>query len=242
VLKKTGWRNKLHPAFFELAELNRRFEIEWSRIQLECRQGLESLGQKATAQLRDKVVSRLREKADELMTKFDEKCVEINQRYPQLPYNSLAYGYFDARPGQPTDDLVPYLHWMRHGESLQRTEAEDAKGDIKAWRKLARTAEDQRRIVYSKGPIKPFQGDTVHRQLLELILCFEIERLTAEERADCADAYCACGKTHDADALKKQAARLKSDLQRGAIQPVAATIPTRSTEKKKGGKKKKNKG
>lgn len=206
-------------------------------MQLECRQGLKRLGQKATAQLRDEVVSRLREKADELMIKFDEKLVEINQRYPQPPYNSLAYSYLDTRPGPPTDDLVPYLHWMRHKESLQRTEAEDAKGDIKAWRRLARTAEDQRRIVYSKGPIKPFQGDTVHRQLLELILCFEIERLTAEERADCADAHCACGKTHDADALKKQAARLKSDLQRGAVQSITATIPARSTRKRK-----KNKG
>jgi hypothetical protein len=233
VLKKTGWRNKLHEAFFELAELNRQFEIEWSRIQLECRQRLERLGQKVTAELRDKVVSRLRKKADELETKFNEKLVEINQRYPQLPYNSLAYSYFDLRPGQPVDYLVPYLHWMRHRESLQRTEAKDAEGDIRAWRKLARTAEDQRRIIHRKGPIKPFQGDTVHRQFLELILCYEIERLTAEERADCADAYCACGRTHDADALKKQAARLKSDLQRGAIQSVAATIPARSTRKRK---------
>jgi hypothetical protein len=233
VLKKTAWRNKLHPAFFELAELNREFEIEWNRIQLECRQGLKSLGQKATAELRDKVVSRLKEKADELMTKFDAKLVEINQRYPQLPYNSLAYSYLDTPPGQPTDDLVPYLHWMRHRQSLQRTEAEDAEGDIRAWRKLARTAEDQRRIIHRKGPIKPFQGDTVHRQFLELILCYEIERLTAEERADCADAYCACGRTHDADALKKQAARLKSDLQRGAIQSLAATTPARSTRKRK---------
>jgi hypothetical protein len=213
VQKKIDWRSKLHPAFFELAALNFRFEIDWKKIELECRQELKRLGRNASAELRSKVMTRLNDKADELMTKLDEKLVEINQCYPKLSHNRLAYNYLDLRSGQPADDLVPYLHWMRHGESLQRTEAEDAKGDIKAWRKLARTAEDQRRIVHQKGPIKAFQGDTVHRQLLELILCFEIKSLTAEERATCMDAYCACGKIHDADALKKQYRRLKRELE-----------------------------
>jgi hypothetical protein len=213
VQKKIDWRNKLHPAFFELAPLNYQFEIDWKKIELECRQELERLGRNASAELRNKVVTQLNDKADKLITKLDKKLLEINQRYPELPHNPLAYSYLDPRYGQPADDLVVYLHWMRHGESLQRTEAEDAKGDLKAWRKLARTAEDQRRIVHKKGPIKAFQGDTVHRQLLELILCFEIKPLTAEERAACVDAYCACGKIHDADALKKQYMRLKRELE-----------------------------
>jgi len=213
VQERIDWRNKLHPAFFKLAQLNCQFEINWKKIELECRQELEKTGRNASAELRSKAVTRLNDKADKLMTKLDENLVEINQNYPELPHNPLAYSYLDPRSGQPADDLVPYLHWMRHGESLKRTEAEDAKGDIKAWRKLARTAEDQRRIVHKKGPIKAFQGDTVHRQLLELILCFEIKPLTAEERATCVDAYCACGKIHDADALKKQYRRLKRELE-----------------------------
>ena len=52
----------------------------------------------------------------------------------------------------------------------------------------------------------------MHRQFLELVLCYEIEPLTADERADCADAFCACGGIHDPDALKKQLARLKLEL------------------------------
>lgn len=73
-------------------------------------------------------------------------------------------------------------------------------------------------MVAKKGPIKRFQGDVVHRQLLEMLLCFETAPMTKEERADCADAFCACGKTHDPDALDKQRRRLKKQLQASASQ------------------------
>jgi chromosome segregation and condensation protein ScpB len=66
--------------------------------------------------------------------------------------------------------------------------------------------------VHRKGPIKPFQREVTHRQLLEMILCFELDPLTAEELAECLDEYCVCGKTHDAGAARKQYARLKKEL------------------------------
>jgi len=224
VRKKRNWRDKLHPTFFELAEVNRKFEVKWKQIQLECKRELETLGPRAPAELREKVVSRLQKKSTELMTEVEKQLVEINRRYPQLSYNPLAYSHADFSPGQSAvDEFVSYLHWMRHRESLQTTSANDARGDITAWRKLARTGEDFRRIAYKKGSIKSFQGDTVHRQLLELILCFEVEPLTAEERAECVDHYCACGETHDADALKKQYARLRRELQACV---TASVMPT----------------
>ena len=77
-----------------------------------------------------------------------------------------------------------------------------------------RSEEDFLRAVTRQGPIKPFQGNETHRTFLELILAYELKPLPKEERANCADAHCACGKTHDPDAFDKQFRRLKKELQR----------------------------
>src|SRR6266852_2794689 len=168
---KKDWRNKLDPVFFELAKVNRWFEIKFKRINEECKKRLERL-----------------ETSDQ----------KARERIGSLYYRTV----------------------------------EDAEGSIKGWRKIARTAEDWRRIVHKKGPIKPFQGDTIHRQLLELILCFELELLTEEERAACADAYCACGRIHDAKALRRQFTRLKRDLQNSAKLAGLDTAQTQIPKKK----------
>ena len=53
----------------------------------------------------------------------------------------------------------------------------------------------------------------VHRQLLELVTCYEHKRLTAEELAQCFDKYCGCEKeNHDADALRKMRDRFEVEL------------------------------
>jgi hypothetical protein len=197
--------------FFELAELNRNLEIGLKRIQEEFKKAMRSA--RPEAKLRESIAAEFRQRAEKLGLGLDEKLVEINRRHPNLSYNPLAYSYLDLEHEEPGgDNLFAYLHWMRHRESLPATVSGDAKGDIKAYRKLVRTGEDYRRIAHKKGPLKPFQGDTAHRQFLELMLCYEIEPLTADERADCADAFCACGGIHDPDALKKQLARLTLEL------------------------------
>jgi hypothetical protein len=219
----------LHPVFFELAKLNRDLEIGLRRIQEEFKKAMRSA--RPEAKLRKSIAAEFRQRAEKLGLGLDEKLVEINRRYPDLPYNSLAYSYLDLEHEEPgADNLFPYLHWMRHRESLPATVSGDAQGNIEAYRKLVRTGEDYRRIAHKKGPLKPFQGDTVHRQFLELVLCYEIEPLTADERADCADAFCACGRIHDPDALKKQLARLKLELK--ASQQHSAK-PNRKKEKKR---------
>jgi len=225
VQKKINWRDKLQPIFNELAELNRQFEIELARIQLERKKVLKTLGSRAPADLRAEQMRRFEEKINELYNQMSWKLVEIDRRFGSHAYNPVAYSYFDFANEEPDKEFPAYLHWLRHRESLQTTVARDNEGDIAAYRKLTRTGEDLRRIAHKKGPIKPFQGDVIHRQLLELILCYEIKPLTAEERAECMDHYCSCGKTHDADALKKQWARLKKELQASAHAPTAANSP-----------------
>ncbi len=89
----------------------------------------------------------------------------------------------------------------------------DAQGDLNAWDKISRTERDFRILAYGKGPIAPFQEDVVHRQLLELVISFESERLTAEELAECFDRYCACRKkAHDMDSLRKMRDRVEAEL------------------------------
>jgi hypothetical protein len=93
------------------------------------------------------------------------------------------------------------------------TATKDAQGDLDAWDKISRTERDFRVLAFGKGPMAPFQEDVVHRQLLQLVICYERERLTADELAQCFDEYCACGKeSHDADALRKMRDRYEAEL------------------------------
>ena len=125
----------------------------------------------------------------------------------------MAYSYLTLDP--PVSDsqgIREYVHFHRHGEALHTTEKRDAQGDIKAWDKIARTERDVRILSFGKGAIKPFQEDVVHRPLLQLVICYEREQLTAEELARCFDRYCACGNNHETDALRKMRHRFVAEL------------------------------
>jgi len=142
---------------------------------------------------------------------LEGEAAKIGTEFPIVMGNPTAYSYFSFPSQHPFEE---YVHWERHGESLMASQQRQQAGDIKALERLQRTMTDIWRVLRGKGPLKPFQGDPVHRQLLELIICFEPEAspLTATERADCVVAYCACGGSHDAEALKKQYGRLKKQL------------------------------
>src|SRR5205823_2252851 len=112
-----------------------------------------------------------------------------------------------------------FLHFQRHGESRQVTDQKDALGDSGAWQKIVRTETDCRTLAFGNGRIAPFPGNLVHRQLLELVICYEIAPLTADELAHCFDTCCVCGKEHDADALRKMRVRLEQELRARAPEP-----------------------
>lgn len=217
-----SYREKLAPIFFDLAKLNDEFETRFAEIQRECERRMCSLGPSATEQQRSEVGILYRANVTYLDGYIAFKLQEINERYGKsVVFSELAYSYFDFSNHADTvennlERLFEYMHWERHGESLRKTSQAVEKGDIPALRRLHRTDEDRLRVLAGKGPIKKYQGDTVHRQFLELVLCFEVSPLTEEERADCADDFCACGKSHDADALDKQFRRLKKQLQASA--------------------------
>jgi hypothetical protein len=209
------WHGKLHPQFFEQAAVYRDFEVAFARIQAEYEQGLRELGKTATSAEADTLRGLAQKARGELLARSRQRFEEISSRYGDVEHNRTAYHYLDAPPDEPNREAMGfarYLHWLRHRESLAAADHLDREGDLDAFGRITRTAEDFRRIVHQKGGLKPFQGDVQHREMLELIYCFERQPLTGEERAACMDECCPCGKEHDADALKKQWHRLKKDL------------------------------
>jgi len=166
-------------------------------------------------------VARIVRDRNQLGVWYEEQIIEINRRHKPISYNPLAYSYLTLDPPVSNSrGIREYVHFHRHGEALQITEKKDAQGDIKAWDKIARTERDVRILSFGKGPIKPFQEDMLHRQLLQLVIYFEREQLTAEELAQSFDRYCACGKmNHETDALRKMRNRFEADLKARADLP-----------------------
>jgi hypothetical protein len=208
-----GWKKKLPSVFFELAEVNREFEKRLAKLQKEWRRKLKAAGAKRPEHQK-KISARFLGERGQLDRWFEQRLVDINRRYTPIPYNPIAYSYLTLDPPiTDSEGIKEYLHFHRHGEALRVTETKDAQGDLNAWDKISRTERDVRILAFGKGPIAPFQEDVVHRQLLQIVICYGTERLTADELAQCFDKYCACGKeNHDADALRKMRDRFEAEL------------------------------
>lgn len=208
--QENDWKKKLQPAFCDLAELNREFEQRWAQMQENWRRELGRAGSARTQNDLAELIARDKAALEEW---FEKGLVDINNRYTPIQYNPAAYNYLTLDPlASDSKGILEYLHFHRHGESLRVTQSKDANGDLDAYDKIARTGKDARILSFGKGPIKPFQEDPVHRQLMQLVICYQRERLTAEELAQCFDEYCACGNDHDADALRKMRQRFEAEL------------------------------
>jgi hypothetical protein len=211
-----SWKKKLPPVFFEISNLNQQFEKRWSELQKQAKRELEAAGPKKP-ELQKEISDRFFGEVGRLNRWFEEHLVDIDRRHAPVAYNPIAYNYLTLDP--PTSDsegIREYLHFQRHGEALRITQTKDSEGDLEAWDKISRSERDIRILAFGEGPIAPFQGDVVHRQLLEIVIFYERERLIAEELAQCFDKYCACGKeNHDADALRKMRDRFETELQAG---------------------------
>ena len=216
------WRAKLYPVFFDLAECNKEFETRFGDLQRKVKQERSSLGPNASPEIRREIEQRFYGGAAELYRWYEERVTEINQRYTPVPGNPLAFSYLTL--DQLVSDeqgISEYIHFHRHGEALGLTAGNETSGDLVAHDKIARTERDLFQIIHGKGPIKPFQENLTHRQLLQIVIAFERELLTAEELADCFDHFCACGrKNHDADGLRKMRKRFEAELRKKPAEPL----------------------
>ena len=212
---QSKWREKLHPIFFEIAPVVKNFKIQLAAVEAETKSALSSLGTSPPKTLVAEVMNRRREKADSLCDEVAAKIAEIDARYRPVPEGPLSFPHLQSiGTGNATLGQIEMLHSERHRESLQTTWQKANDGDLGAFKRLQRTEEDWYRITHGKGPLKGFHSDPYHRDLLQILFSFGGENLTSEELADCFEDYCPCGKEHDADALKKQRARLKRELQK----------------------------
>jgi hypothetical protein len=139
------------------------------------------------------------------------KLQEIWIQYPDLksPTTGLLYS---SSPDLRLND-VEHLHWRRHGKLLHQDRARVHADDLDAFGRVNRTMNDY--VAWRRGQyVKDFKIDPDHWTLLEMGFDFGLNDLSAEELADCFDALCPCGRSHDADALKKQRSRLKSAIKK----------------------------
>src|SRR5207247_6643006 len=82
--KKTAtWRAKVHPAFFDIADLNRDFEREHNWIDQECRRAWNA--KNATNERRSEIREEFCRRNDELLATLDQRVVDINRPYAAIP-------------------------------------------------------------------------------------------------------------------------------------------------------------
>lgn len=210
----TGWRAKLHPAFFEAAAITQEFERKWRAIQQKRETELCGI-RRRDKDRRKEIDQRALAESTKLVDWCSAQLRAVQDRYGDIQCDPRAFSYLRAASGEPetVDPFIRFLHWMRHRRSLTMTWTDMSSGSLSAVRHLARTVEDRIRVLIRRERIKPFKGDEVHRLFLEMIICFQQQPLTPQERADCADIYCGCElREHDVDALRKQYTRLLREL------------------------------
>ena len=199
-----SWKQKVHPLFIEIAGAYRGTVKE-----------LLALGKQPPV-----------EKVADIEAQFQQKTHAIRTRYAQAQYtptmaDPLDIIFVDAGPSSwpPSQSdmnqrFLELLYWKRFGEPLWIALQKAEGGDLKAFGRVYRVAEDFERLRFGKGPIKTAKGDPDHGALLELGLDLGLSIMGPEELADCFDIVCPCGKVHDADALKKQRSRKQKAIQK----------------------------
>ena len=201
--RSQSWKEKVHPLF-----------VEGAKVYREAAEAMDALGRQSPAEL-----------VAEIGTRFRQKLAEIRERYAKNQYTptmadpyDIAFVNFGPSTWPPSEQesnqaFLEHLHWRRFREPLWIALQKQNGGDLDALRRVHRTIEDYERLRFGKGPIKAAKGDAEHAALFEMGLDMGLNLMTAEELADCFDAVCPCGKTHDADALKKQRSRRLKAIQ-----------------------------
>jgi hypothetical protein len=219
------WKSKLHPAFVEMTDAYSKSMLELEAILEEAHRAEEVAGSNISPREKSQIAARVVSRRDELMSQFDKKIKEIDDRHKPLDPSPLCYPYLSltdlpkevSSKERDAQTLFEWIHWERHHESANKDAEADGQGDLDAFERLSRTGKDWRIITFNKGPIKPFQGGIYHQDIFQIGLSFAsgMEKLTAEELADVFDTYCPCGtEIHDSRALRKQCLRLVKDLEK----------------------------
>jgi hypothetical protein len=147
-----------------------------------------------------------------------QKRRELFSQHPDNPPGTpwqqvMVTGYMPPSPQEKLEQILDWFFFKRNRTPRWLAQEKEKEGDLKAHKQLARANDEFWRLINGHGPAPPFKVDQAHTDLLELGLHLGLKVLSAEELADCFDEVCACGRSHDADALKKQRSRVLKDLE-----------------------------
>ena len=190
------WKEKVHPLF-----------LEWAEIYKEMCNALSALGPNPASELTKEIRARTEKRLTQLSGK--------------LPTQLRSKGIITLACTTEDEALFAWLCWRRFRKPLWKLLQEERDGSLKAAKNLVRLREDWQQLVRGQK-LKPFKGHLDHHQILEVGLSLGLEKLTAEELADCFEKICPCGETHDGDAMKKTA---RASTQRSSDGPVLHERP-----------------
>jgi len=184
-----SWKDKVHPAFQIGANAFKKAVL-----------ALQPLGPEAPQELKEEILKRLTREIQRAGVRFPK----LNSRTSGLLYSSSL----DLRVND-----MERLHWKRHREPLHQDLERECADDLDAIHRVNRTRDDYLKWR-RKEPVMDFKVDPDHWTLFEIGFDLGLNGLSSEELANCFDAVCPCGCSHDADALKKQRARFRVAIDR----------------------------
>jgi len=198
-----SWKKKVHPAFCEIAAMSRALAAAQKQPQRGKRAG----------EVRN-VLNLSSKKRQELLTNHAGNS-------PGTPWQQVTgTGYKPASPQEKLEQVFDWFFFKRNRTPRWLALEKKKEGDLRAHKQLIRAEDEFWRLLNGHGPVPPFKVDQAHTDLLELGLHLGLKVLSAEELAACFDEVCPCGTTHNADALKKQRARVLKDLERSLFQSL----------------------
>ncbi len=186
------WRTKVDPLFLKIADIYK-----------ETREAVDALGWGKPPGLYQKIDKRFRQR----LAKIEQ---EIDEKYER---DDVLHSLICLGAQNDEEMLFAYLCYLRTGKPLWKLAQEEWDGGLKATEQLLRLRKDWDNLVKGKG-IKPLKIKINHWDILEIGLPLHLDKLTADELTECFDEICPCGKTHDADTLKKLRAKIKRERER----------------------------
>jgi hypothetical protein len=201
-----SWRNKVHPAFIEIAGLRRE-----------------------VVEAEKKPLSKRAEAVERLVAATAEKRHELLKRYPELsPAPSWAHvkGLGHKVPPAPerAARLFEYHFFKRFRIPLALALEKAKHGDIAAHRKILRASDDFWHLGHGYR-VLPYKENAIHSDLMEIGLGLGLATLSPGELTECFARLCPCGKAHDENAMQKLRKRVQKKLQSALEESWRLTPP-----------------
>ena len=207
--KREGeWRKKVHPFFVEMMEQYKQNE---------------PLSHSPVKEDRDRAQQWARTAEQEFPRKANNVAEEFRSSgkvWYDIVSKILDLDWEDPSGFKhPSDEqfMLSWLSWFKYGKTWRQLQNERNAGSWAASQKILAVLEDHEKWKF--GRLDPndmrFKIDRPHFVLMALGLDFGLDKLTANELADCFDALCTCGDpSHDPENVRKLRTRILQSLQK----------------------------